>query len=126
MKKTTLFSAILAVLAIASFYVFASSQPQKPKLLGIDILGPNSVPEDTQNIYQVVADYDDGSMIEVTADANVTVASDECKVINLGGIVETFKLEQPQKQFTIYAHYRDLEVKKPVTIYCLKQEQYKK
>ena len=122
MKKTVLFCTVLAALAIVSFYAFASSEQSSPKLTEINILGPNSVPEDTQSIFQVVAVYDNGSMIEVTADANVTVTPDEPAVINLGGIVETFKLEQPQKQFTIYAHYRDLKVEKPVTIFSLKQE----
>jgi hypothetical protein len=122
LNKTILFSTILAVLAIVSFYAFASSQSQEPKLLSINIVGPDSVPEDTQNIYQVVADYDNGSKVEVTVDADIKVVSDECKVINIGGIVETFKLKQPQKQFTIQANYRSLEAKKPVTIFAHKNK----
>lgn len=118
MKKIILFSTIITVLAISSFYVFASSEQSSPKLTGIDILGPDSVPENTQNVYQVVADFEDGSKVEVTADADVKVVSNECKVINIGGIVETFKLKKTKKQFTIYANYRSLEVKKPVTVYC--------
>ncbi|MFA5291608.1 MAG: hypothetical protein WC496_01090 [Phycisphaerae bacterium] len=121
-QKTVLFPAILTVLAIVSFYAFASSEPARPKLTGIDIIGPDCVPEDTQNVYCVVAVYDDGSKVEVTADSNVEVVSDECKVINLGGIVETFKLAQPGKHFTIYANYHDLEVKKSVTIYSHSQK----
>jgi hypothetical protein len=126
MKKTVLFSTMFAVLAIVSFYAFASSQSQEPKLTGIDILGPDSVPENTQNVYYVVAVYDNGSEVEVTADANVKVISDECKVVNIGGIVETFKLKKPEKHFTIYANYRDLEVQKPVTVYRHQQEQHEK
>jgi len=121
-QKTVLFPAIFAILAILSFYVFASSQSQKLKLLGIYLIGPNSVPEDTQNIYCVIAVYDNGSKVEVTADSNIKIVSDECKVINIGGIVETFELKQPEKQFTIYANYRDLEVEKSVTIYSHTQK----
>ncbi|MBU1260448.1 MAG: hypothetical protein KJ757_02400 [Planctomycetes bacterium] len=122
MKKTVLLPAILVVLAITSFYASASSQSSEPNLLRIDIVGPNSVLEDTQNVFCVVAVYDDGSEIEVTADADVKVVSDECKVTNLGGIVETFKLKQPEKQFTIHASYRGLEAEKPVAIYCYKKK----
>jgi hypothetical protein len=122
LKKTVLFFTIIAVLAIVSLYVFASAESPAPELLSINILGPDSVPENTQNIYQVVADYDNGSNIEVTADADVKVISDECKVINIGGIVETFKLKKNQRQFTIHANYRDLEAKKPVTIYSHTQK----
>ncbi len=117
MKKIVLFSTILAVLAIVSLYVFASSEPARPKLTGIDLIGPNAVPENTQNVYCVDAVYDDGSRVEVTTDANVKVVSNECKVTNLSGIVETFKLEKSEKHFTICANYRDFKVKKLVTIY---------
>ncbi|PKL48753.1 MAG: hypothetical protein CVV39_03940 [Planctomycetes bacterium HGW-Planctomycetes-1] len=121
MKKTILFSVIFTVLAAVSFCAFAVSPAQKPKLLEIKIVGPDSVPENTQSIFCVVAVYDDGSEVEVTADADVKVVSDECKVLNLGGIVETFKLKKPQKQFTICANYRSLEAQKPVTIFADKK-----
>jgi hypothetical protein len=122
MKKGILFFTIPAVLAIVSFYVFASPEQTRPKLTSVDILGPNSVPENTQNVYCVAAVYDDGSKLDVTLDANVKVVSDECKVINIGGIVETFKLEQPEKHFTIHANYHDFKVKKSVTIYSRTQK----
>jgi len=117
MKKTVLFSTIFAFLAIVSFYVFASAKSLVPELLSINIVGPESVPQDTQNIYRVVAVYDDDSIVEVTADSDIKVVSDECKVTNIGGIVETFKLKKAEKQFTIYANYRDFETEKSVTIY---------
>ncbi len=122
MKRAVSFSAICAVLATVSLCAFASSESPEPKLLRIDIIGPNSVPEDTQNIFHIVAVYDDGSEIEITADANVAVTPDKCWVTNLGGIVETFKLKTAEKQFTIYASYQGLEVQKPVTVYGHKQE----
>jgi hypothetical protein len=121
MKKTILFSAMFAVLAFISFYAFAAAPVQEHKLVDIKIVGPDSVPENTQNIFCVVAVYDDGSEVEVTADADVKVVSDECKVLNLGGIVETFKLKKPQKQFTICANYHSLEAQKPVVIFADKK-----
>jgi hypothetical protein len=113
--KTNLLLSILAVAAIGCLYVFTS--PSKPKLLNINIIGPDSVPENTQNVFYVVANYDNGSKVEVTVDAGVKVVSRKCKVANLGGIVETFKLEQQKRQFTIHAKYQNIAVRKLVTVY---------
>jgi hypothetical protein len=121
MKKTILFSVMFAVLAFVSFYAFAAAPAQQPKLVDIKIVGPDSVPENTQSIFCIVAVYDDGSEVEVTADADVKVVSDECKVLNLGGIVETFELKKPQKQFTICANYHSFETQKPVVIFADKK-----
>ncbi len=112
---------MFAVPAVVSFYAFAAAPAQKPKLLEIKIVGPDSVPENTQNIFCVVAVYDDGSEVEVTADADVKVVSDECKVLNIGGIVETFELKKAEKHFTISANYRSFEVQKPVVIFANKK-----
>jgi hypothetical protein len=116
MKKSLLFSAFIAVIAISGFYIFAFADSAAPKLMTIDIIGPNSVSENTQNVFHIAAVYDNGSIVEVTPDASIKVDPDKHAVINLGGIVETFKLNQPQK-FTIYAKYSGFEVKKQVTIY---------
>jgi hypothetical protein len=113
MTRTVLFSTILAVLAIAGFCVFASPEV---KLLNIDIIGPNTVPANTQSVFHIAAIYDNGSMVEVTPDASIKVNPDKHAVINLGGIVETFKQDQP-KQFTIYAKYQGMAAEKIVTIY---------
>jgi hypothetical protein len=118
MKKIILLSTILAVLAIAGFCVFASSGQVKPKLTSINIIGPNAVPENTQNVFHVAAIYDNGSIVEVTPDASITVNPDKHAVINLGGIIETFKQNQ-QQQFTIYAKYQGLAAEKLVIVYPL-------
>ena len=124
MKKILLFSAILTAVVIFSFYGFATvdsntQESPSPKLLGIDIIGPNSVPENTQNVYNVAAIYDNGSIIEVTPNAGIVVAPDKYAVINLGGIIETFKQNQ-QGQFTIHANYQGFEAEKLVIIYPLR------
>jgi len=126
MKKILLFSAILTVLVIFSFYISApadsnTQERPAPKLLGINIIGPNSVPENTQNVYNIAAIYDNGSIIEVTPNADIVVAPDKYAVINLGGIIETFKQNQ-QEQFTIYANYRGFAVEKLVIIYPLRDK----
>jgi hypothetical protein len=113
MNKSLLFS---AVLAIAGLCVFASGQQTEAKLLSIDIIGPNSVPENTQNVFHIAAIYDNGSIIEVTPDASITVNPQKHAVINLGGIIETFKQNQ-QQQFTIYAKYQGFAAEKLVIIY---------
>ena len=123
MKKILLFSAILTVLVIFSFYGFApadcgTQERPAPKLLGIDIIGPNSVPENTQNVFHVAAIYDNGSIIEVTPNADIMVAPDKYAVINLGGIIETFEQHQ-QEQFTIHVNYHGFEAEKLVIIYPL-------
>jgi hypothetical protein len=115
-QKSLLFSAIFSVLAIVSFCVFASPQQAGVKLTGIDIIGPNSVPANTQNVFHIAAVYDNGSIVEVTPDASINVNPDKHAVIILGGIVETFKLKQEQ-QFTISAKYQGFAVEKRVTIY---------
>jgi len=115
MKKIILLSTVLAVLAIASFCVFASPEAGA-KLTGIDIIGPNSVSENTQNVFHIAAIYDNGSIVEVTPDAGITVAPQKNAVINLGGIIETFRQNQ-QQQFTIYAKYQGFAAEKLVTIY---------
>lgn len=121
MKKSLLFSAGFAVLAIASFCVFASPEQAEPKLLSIDIVGPNSVPENTQNVFHIAAIYDNGSIVEITPNASITVNPDKNAVINLGGIIETFKQNQ-QQQFTIYAKYQGLSAEKLVTIYPVRDK----
>ena len=121
--KTKVLCSILAVAAfvnlaaIVGLYVFVSARPSEPKLLRIHIIGPNSVPENTQNVFYVVADYDNGSKVEVTLDAGIEIVSRKCKVVNLGGIVETFKLKQPKRQFTIQAKYGNIAATKRVTVY---------
>ncbi|MCX5633415.1 MAG: hypothetical protein NTW93_07065 [Phycisphaerae bacterium] len=124
MKKILLFSAIPVVLVIFSFYIFATAdsgiqERSSPKLLNIDIIGPNSVPENTQNVFHVAAIYDNGSIVEVTPDANIMVTPEKHAVINLGGIIETFKQNQ-QEQFTIHANYRGFATEKLVIIYPLR------
>jgi hypothetical protein len=47
MKKNLLFAAFLTVLVIFSL-CFAAVKLPEPKLLGISIIGPDSVPADTQ------------------------------------------------------------------------------
>jgi hypothetical protein len=118
MKKTVLF---FAILAIVSLYVFASPEPAEPKLTGINIIGPNSVPENTQSVFYVAAIYDNGSIVEVTPNAGITVAPDKNAVINLGGIIETFKLNR-QEQFTIHAKYQGFAAEKLVIIYPLRNK----
>jgi len=126
MKKSVLFCAVIAVFAIVSIYAFALPEQTAPKLTGICLVGPNSIPENTQNIYRVVAVYDNGSNVEVTVDSNINIVASECKVINIGGIIETFKLEHPEKQFTIYADYRDFKTAKSVTVYSHKRKTVRK
>jgi hypothetical protein len=116
MKKIILLSTIVAVLAIAGLCVFASPQKAETKLMSINIIGPNSVPANTQSVFHIAAVYDNGSIVEITPDAKIMVAPEKHAVINLGGIIETFKQNQ-QQQFTIYAKYQGLAAEKLVTIY---------
>jgi hypothetical protein len=116
MKKNLLFAAFLTVLVIFSL-CFAAVKLPEPKLLGISIIGPDSVPADTQNVWNVIANFDNGSEAEVTANADVMVYPDELAVIDLGAIIETFKQTSDKEQFTIRARYQDFTVEKVVTIY---------
>ena len=88
-----------------------------PDLQSIEIAGPNSVPEESDSQYQVIGHYDNGSSKDVTADANLMVAPDEFAVIELGGILETFRLYRMQETCTIYAECQGFTALKPVKIY---------
>lgn len=114
--KKNLFVPIIAAAVIFSLYFFASADSSGGKILRIDIIGPNSVPENTQNVFHIAAIYDNNSIVEVTPDASITVNPDKNAVINLGGIIETFKLKQ-EKQFKICAKYQGFAAEKIVTIY---------
>ena len=85
----------------------------------IEIVGPNSVPEESGTQYKVFASYGDCGTVDITADANITVAPDEFAVIDVNGLLSTGRLYRMQETCTIYADYRGFSDSKPVVIYPL-------
>lgn len=112
--KKNLFAGTLIALLVAGI-CFAAIQMPKHDFTAFDILGPEVVSPDSQNVWQVVAIRDDNSMVEVTADAEVRAYPDDVAVINLGAVIETLK-DTDTKQFTIRATYLDMATEKTVTI----------
>ena len=88
-------------------------------LQSIEIAGPNSVPEESDSQYQVIGHYDNGSSKDVTTDANFVVAPDEFAVIDVNGLLTTYRLYRMQETCTIYADCQNLAAEKPITIYPL-------
>jgi hypothetical protein len=92
------------------------------KLMHINIVGPNSVPEESDTQYQVTGLYDTGSNIitrDITADVNLSVAPDEFAVIDFNGLLSTDRLYRIQELCTISADCQGLSDSKPVTIYSV-------
>jgi hypothetical protein len=93
-------------------------QVSKPaKLQGIEIVGPNSVPEESDTQYKVIGHYDNGSSKNITTDANLAVAPDEFAQIDSNGLLATDRLYRMQETCTISADCQSFSASKPVTIY---------
>jgi len=90
-----------------------------PSLQGINIVGPNSVPEESDTQYNVIGRYDNGSSSNITADTNLAVVPDEFAVIDANGLLATDRLYRQKEICTIYAYYQGFSASKPVTIYPL-------
>jgi hypothetical protein len=88
-------------------------------LRSIKIVGPNSVPEESDTQYQVIGHYDDNSTSAITADANLTAAPDEFARIDSNGLLATERLYRMQETCTIRAAYKGFSASKPVIIYSL-------
>jgi hypothetical protein len=86
-------------------------------LIGIDIAGPDEVPEESVTPYQVVGNYSNGSTENITADAVLSLDSDEFATINADGILSTDRLYRPVETFTIYAESHGLSASKQITTY---------
>jgi 6-phosphogluconolactonase (cycloisomerase 2 family) len=93
------------------------SVSEQAKLQSIKIVGPNSVPEESDTQYKVIGHYDNGSSKNITADANLAVAPDEFAQIEPNGLLATDRLYQIQELCTIRADYKGFSASKLVTIY---------
>jgi hypothetical protein len=99
-------------------YFTAVAESQKV-LQSIGIVGPNSVPEESESQYQVKAYYDDGTNEDITADSNLTVNNDEFAYFDANGLLITERLYRPREKCTISAAYDGLSASLPVTIYAV-------
>ena len=100
-------------------YLITTAPEPATLLQSIEIVGPNSVPEESDTQYQVIGHYDNNSISDITADTNLIVAPDEFAVIDANGLLATFRLYRMQETCTIYADCQGFTASKPVVIYPL-------
>jgi hypothetical protein len=99
-------------------YFTAVAESQKV-LQRIGIVGPNSVPEESESQYKVKAYYGDGTNEDITADSNLTVNNDEFAYFDANGVMKTERLYRPREKCIISAEYDGLTASLPVTIYAV-------
>ncbi|MCE5339523.1 MAG: LamG domain-containing protein [Planctomycetaceae bacterium] len=90
---------------------------QTAVLDNIEIVGPNSVAEESDTQYKVTGYYSDGTSGDVTADANFTINSNQFAFIDANGLLMTERLYRPSETCTIKADCKGLAAKKQVSIY---------
>ncbi|MHC4068842.1 MAG: LamG domain-containing protein [Planctomycetota bacterium] len=94
---------------------------EEPELVGLEITGPDEVPEDSQAQYSAIALYDNNSTADVTDDAVWSVEPNEIAGIE-AGLLATEKIFQPQ-ELEIYAQYTEdgntFEADKAVSVFAI-------
>jgi len=94
---------------------------EEAELVGLEIAGPDEVPEDSQMQYSAIALYDNNSTVDVTDDALWSVEPNVIASIE-AGLLATEKIFQPQ-ELDIYAQYtkdgNTFEANKPVSVFAI-------
>jgi len=88
-------------------------------LESIEIVGPNSVAEESTAQYQITGYYSDATTADLTADANFSLSSDEFASIDANGLLTTERLYRVSETCTVNANYDGLAVSMQVTIYAV-------
>jgi hypothetical protein len=98
-------------------YLITTAPEPAAILQSIEIVGPNSVPEESDTQYQIIGHYDNNSTSDITSDANLIVAPDEFAQIDSNGLLSTERLYRLKELCTIKADCKGLSDSMPVTIY---------
>ena len=76
-------------------------------LVGLDIVGPNEVPDNNSIQYTAMATYDDNSTEDVTLEASWSVDANDIASIDANGVLTTGQLETLEKLILISAEYTE-------------------
>jgi len=79
----------------------------EPELVCLEVVGPNSVAEESSAQYTAIAVYDNNSTKDVTEEAYWAVMPDNYADINDFGLLDTYELVMPTEDVTIYAEYEE-------------------
>jgi hypothetical protein len=94
---------------------------EEPELVGLEITGPDEVPEDSQTQYSAIALYDNNSTADVTDDALWSVEPNVIADIE-AGLLTTEKIFQPE-ELEIYAQYTEdgntFDAEKAVSVFAI-------
>jgi hypothetical protein len=94
---------------------------EQPELVGLEIAGPDEVPEDSQTQYSAIALYDNDSTADVTDDALWSVEPNVIADIE-AGLLTTEKIFQPE-ELQIVAQYTEdgntFDANKPVSVFAI-------
>ena len=78
-----------------------------PKVVGLEIEGPNEVAEQSTTQYTAIAVYDNNSTKDVTNQAYWAVMPDNYAEIDNSGLLTTDQLIMPAEDVTLYAEYEE-------------------
>jgi hypothetical protein len=92
------------------------------ELVGLEIVGPNEVPDNNSTQYTAMAIYDDNSTEDVTLEASWSVNVNDIAAIDANGVLTTGQLETPEEPIVISAEYTEEDVnviaRKDVVVYA--------
>jgi hypothetical protein len=79
-------------------------------LVGLEIAGPNEVPDNNSIQYTAMATYDDNSTEDVTLEASWSVDANDIATIDANGVLTTGQLETLEAPILISAEYTEGDV----------------
>jgi hypothetical protein len=92
------------------FVAFISPLVPEPMLTGLEIVGPNEVPDNNIAGFNAIAYYDDNSTKDVTQSAQWMVDNNEIAQIDANGILTTNELLTVEEETVISASYSEDDV----------------